>query len=648
MYQPNKELYEFDEFRLNVTERILSRNGERLPLAEKTFETLCALVRRGNHLVSKEDLLNEVWADAIVEENNLEKNISYLRKILGENGGNAKFIETVRGHGYRFVVEVHEIAEGDLSEPSAVAGEIPSELQITNFKLQTGNQSEIGNLKSEINKNQKPKTTNRRTIRFWLIALSILAISLLGFYLWRGNAKPAIVPIKSIAVLPFKPLVADSRDEILELGMADTLISRLGNNREIIVRPLSSVRKFGNLEQDALTAGRALDVEAVLDGSVQRWGDKIRVNVQLVKIADGSLLWTETFDEQFTDIFVVQDAISKRVAAALTLQLNEAEQQRLVKRPTENVAAYQLYLKASFHRNKGTPKDLQKAVEYNQQAIALDPKFALAYVGLAASYESLAHFDNAEARNFRLKAKAATLNALALDDRLVESHIAFGDVLYKDEYDFAGAERELKRAIELDPNASDAHQAYGELLGCLGRHEEALAELRQALTIDPISSAANWKYSLSLFYARRYDEAIAHAKQTLELDDAYWWAHRTLAFSYQMKKDYAGSVAERALINEINGNLKNAALMRESFVKGGWQGFLRAMTGAQRPPNLSPYLAATFHAELGEKDKAFALLNQMYEDRDYDLVMLKVDPRFDSLRDDPRFVELLLRMNLDK
>ncbi|MDQ3756209.1 MAG: tetratricopeptide repeat protein [Acidobacteriota bacterium] len=338
--------------------------------------------------------------------------------------------------------------------------------------------------------------------------------------------------------------------------------------------------------------------------------------------------------------------MARDVSDKLRQKLTGADAQKLAKAPTENAEAYQLYLRGKFYQSKGTSESLRKAIEYYQQALALDANFALAHVGLASSYAPLAHFNNAAARDLRLKAKAAALNALALDDQLLEAHIAFGSILYKDEYDFAGAEREFKRAVEQNPNDSDAHQAYGDLLMCLGRHEESLAELRRALAIDPVSSGANWKYGLSLFFARRYDEAIAQSKKTLELDDTYWWAHRGLAFSYQMKRDYAESVAERVKMSESNSKQQLAASMRESFAKGGWRGFLRDMTAKQRPPDLPLYIVATYHVELGEKDQALAILNQMYEDRATELVTLKVDPRLDPLRGDPRFQALLRRVGL--
>lgn len=452
-------------------------------------------------------------------------------------------------------------------------------------------------------------------------------------------------PIKTLAVLPFRSLVVEYREEVLEMGMADTLISRLGNNRKIVVRPISLVRKYNGLEQDVMQAGRALAVDSVLDGSIQRWGENIRVNIRLIKTADGASLWTGTFDEKFTDIFVVQDAIANKVAAALALQLGGEEQKYLTRRYTENVEAYQFYLKGRFHWNKRAPQDLLKAIEHFEQAIALDPSYALAFAGLADAYTLLANAGS-PAHDIMPKAREAALKAVSLDDNLAEAHAALGNIIIYYDYDFAGAEREHLRAIELNPNYATAYHWYSELLMGLGRHEEAIAAIRRALEIDPLSLILNRQYGASLLFARQYDAAIAQMKKTVELDANFAVGHSTLSVSYRMRGDYAESVEELARFQELIGQQQTAALMRESFAKGGWQEFLRAMTNERRPANLTPYNVATFHAALGEKDKAFIELNKAYENREGILGLLKVDPRFDSLHDDPRFHDLARRFKL--
>jgi DNA-binding winged helix-turn-helix (wHTH) protein/tetratricopeptide (TPR) repeat protein len=459
------------------------------------------------------------------------------------------------------------------------------------------------------------------------------------------HAPTTITPtVRTMAVLPFQPTVAEYREATLEMGMADTLIARLSGS-EISVRPVSSVRKYVELDQDPVAAGHELGVELVLEGSIQRSGDSIRITVRLIKTADGTSLWAGTFDEKFTDIFAVQDAIANKVAAALSLRLGGEEQKHLTRRDTDNVEAYQSYLKGRFHWNKRGPQDLQKAIEHFKQATALDPDYALAYAGLADAYTLLANAGS-PAHEIMPKAREAAQKAVSLDDNLAEAHAAYGNIIIYYDYDFVGAEREEQRAIELNPDYATAHHWYSELLMGLGRHEEALAEIRRALEIDPLSLILNRQYGASLLFARQYDAAVEQMKKTVDLDANFAVGHSTLSVAYRMRGDYAESVEELAKFQELTGGERTAALMRESFAEGGWQEFLRAMTDERRPASLTPYNVATFHSALGEKDKAFAELNKAYQNREGILGLLKVDPRFDSLHDDPRFQDLARRFKI--
>ena len=306
-------------------------------------------------------------------------------------------------------------------------------------------------------------------------AVMLMVVAAIAYALLFRRA-PGVRPpeIKSLAVLPFKPLVADHRDESLEMGMADTLIVRLSSLREVTVRPISSVRKFSGLEQDAVAAGRELGVESVLDGQIQRWGDRIRVTARLIGVGDGKQLWADQFDEKFSDVFTVQDLISEKVTSALELKLTGEEQKRLTKHYTENPEAYQLYVNGRFYWERRTPEGLKKAIEYFEQAIGKDPNYALAYAGLADSYAHLGVFHLPPKEAFP-KAKEAALNALRIDDRLAEAHAALGHNKVQYEYDWAGAEREYQRAIELNPNYVNAHHFYALYLSMMGRFDEGIA-----------------------------------------------------------------------------------------------------------------------------------------------------------------------------
>jgi len=667
MFHANKELYEFEEFRLDVAERTLSRRGERVQLAEKAFETLCVLVKHGNHLVSKDELMTEVWEGAIVEENNLDKNISYLRKVLGDKADKAKFIETVRGRGYRFIAEIREVAEEEKNAETRGYGDAGTE--ILSSKLQgpsqnwneseptaaAGEQNDLGFRISDFGIKDEQSTKNEQVNRSWRIALtvfSILALGSLGFYLWRGNTKPADAPIKSIAVLPFKPLVAENRDEALEIGMADTLISRLGNNRELVVRPLSSVRKFGNLEQDALTAGRALDVESVLDGSVQRWGDKIRVNVRLVKVADGTLLWTGTFEEQFTDIFAVQDAISNRVAAALALQLGGDEKMRLTKRYTDNVEAYGLYLKGRFYAAKLTPPEMQRGILYFQQAIEIDPSYAIAYVGLAEAYRALATAGEIPATDLFPKAKAAAQKAIEIDDGLADAHAVLGFIIFWYDWDWKESKNQCLRALELNPNSADAHTFYAHLLSNTGHNAEALAEIKHARELDPLSSRNNALEGEFLLHAGQTDEALDRLRKTFELDPNFWLAHLFASSAYIEKGMFPEAVAEARKARELSGaSTHPLAFEAYALAKSGKQAEARAILAQLLQLSterfVSPYNIALIYNGLDERDETLAWLERGFEQRDPKNVFLKVEPKWNNLRSEPRFNDLIKRMRLE-
>ncbi|MEJ7699710.1 MAG: tetratricopeptide repeat protein [Pyrinomonadaceae bacterium] len=454
--------------------------------------------------------------------------------------------------------------------------------------------------------------------------------------------------------MPFKPLVADNRDEVLEMGMADILITRLGGNREIVVRPLSSVRRFGNLEQDVLQAGRALDVEAVLDGSIQRWGDGIRVNARLIKVADGTALWTGTFDEKFTGgIFVVQDAISNRVASALAFQLSSEERKRLTRHYTENVEAYELYLKGRYHAAKLTPPETNKGISYFQQAIEIDPNYALAYAGLARAYQTLPPASDFPPTEFFPKAKAAAQKALEIDDRLAEAHAVLGWVIFWYDWDWNAAENQDRRAIELNPNSADAHEVYAHLLSNTGRHAEALAEMKLARELDPLNLRINALEGQFLLHAGQTDEALARLQKTFELSPNFWLAHNMAASAYIEKEMYSEAIAEARQAREFSGVSSHPlAFSGYALAKSGRTAEARAvldeLSKLSTERYVPPYYIALIHNGLGEGEQALTWLERGFEQRDAKMVFLKVEPKWNNLRNEPRFIELMRRMNFEK
>lgn len=470
---------------------------------------------------------------------------------------------------------------------------------------------------------------------------AIIALTLAAWAYYSLSTRENVF-IGSLAVLPFLNVNADQQIEYLSDGLTETLISRLSQLPKLNVKAHSSVFRYKGKEVSPQTVGSDLGVQAILSGRILQRGDWLTLSLELSDARTENVIWSEQYNRKLTDLIFLQSEIVRDVLNELRVRLSGADEQRLSKSQTANPQANQLYLKGRFYWNKRTVKDLEKALEYFNQAITLDPNYALAYAGLADTYVLLPFYSNEPVREAMPRAREAAMKALSLDGDLAEAHATLGFVKTH-EYDFNGAEREYKRAIELNPNYATAYQWYGELLSYLGRHEEALAEMQSALELDPLSLIINVWCGNSLFYARRYGEAIAQLKKALELDAGFAKTHKILANIYQMKANYAEAAGSYAKYRELTGEHQGAALIRESFAKGGWQGFLRAMTAKEQQDKLSPYEKVVFLAALGEKDKAFDELSRSYEGFG---PLLKVEPLLDPLRHDPRFGEILRRSGL--
>jgi DNA-binding winged helix-turn-helix (wHTH) protein/TolB-like protein/cytochrome c-type biogenesis protein CcmH/NrfG len=647
--ESDKPIYEFGAFRLDAMQYRLLQQGEPVSLAPKEFDMLLVLVERRGQVVSKDDLLKTVWPDTIVEETNLTVIISALRKALGESTAQ-KYIETIPKRGYRFVAPVREIGHG--ASELVVAEHIRSSMVIEEEETED-RESSIEIRASTPSAPALPLSPRWR----WspaAVALSLLVTGLLAalLFVWtkdRSNPPETGVIVKSIAVLPFKPLSADAGDEYLGLGMADTLITRLSNLQQLIVRPTSAVRKYSSPEQDPLAAGREQQVDAVLEGSIQRSGEKIRVTVRLLDVTDGKPLWAHQSDEQQTDLFAVQDAICEEVTQALMLKLTVEQRQRLTKRYTENAKAYQLYLRGRYHWDKGTTKETKKATEYFQQAITLDPNYTLAYTGLADAYFFLHGYGAAPPREVMPKAKAAVSRALELDETLAEAHTSQGLIKHMFDWDFAGAEQAFKRGIEINPNSATAHHLYGKCVADTGRFNESLAALKRALELDPYSLSINKDLGEVLYYARSYDDAIEQFQKTLQLEPNYPVAYFWLARAYEATGLYDQAVAADLRSLSVSGvSPERVVALKKVYAASGWKGYwqrhLEALKGRAGQEYDEPYRMVELYARLGETEQALDWLEKAYQERSSWLLTIKNDPALDSLRSDLRFQELQRRV----
>lgn len=465
----------------------------------------------------------------------------------------------------------------------------------------------------------------------------------------KSKSQGYTTTIRSIAVLPVKPLVTDNRDEMLELGIADTLLTKLNNIEQVIIRPTSAVRKYSALDQDPLAAGREQQVDAVLESSIQRSGERIRVTARLVRVEDGALLWAEKLDEQFTDIFAVEDSISEKVAESLALKLTGEERKLLTKRYTENTDAYRFYLKGRYHWNKRTDCEIQKAIEHFQRAIEIDPNYALAYSGLADCYNLQTIYSGTHPAEAYPRGKAAAMKALEIDNTLAEAHSSLACFKWVFEYDWIATAVEYKRAIELDPNFTPARACYAKYLSTMGRQDEAFSEIRQAHERDPASLIVNWVFGELLHYARQHDQAIEQLLRTLNMDPDLLPVQVFLGRAYEQKGMYKEAIAEFQRAVALSGDdLRVRANLGHAYAVSGRRDealrMLAESKGQSERRYISPFNIAIVYVGLGEKDQAFEWLEKAYDDRLLWMVFLKVDPRLDSLRSDPRFADLLRRM----
>jgi len=419
----------------------------------------------------------------------------------------------------------------------------------------------------------------------------------------------------------------------------------------LIVRPTSSVVQYNKPGQDSLTAGRELGVDALLDGFVQKSGDKIRVTAQLLRISDGKHLWSGQFNENFTNIFAVEDSISKQMVEALLPNLTGEERGRVTKHYTDNIEAYELYLRGRYFLDQRTPEGLKKSIDYFRQATERDPRFALAFAGLADSSVVLAVRADIPPRDSYQLAKTAAMRALEIDDTLAEAHTSLANVRYWYDWDWSGAETEFKRAIELSPNYAAAHQLYASYLISMGRHQEALSEAQQAHALDPISLTINVQMARILYFSHRYDEAIDRCRKTLEIDPNHGGARLFLGRSYTEKRMYQEALTELEKAKDLlRGSAEVLSLIGYTHAVSGRrldaQKVLGELQGLSKQRYVSPYHMAMVYAGLGEQDTTFLLLEKAYGDREGRLTLLKFAPEFDSLRSDLRYDDLLRRVGL--
>jgi TolB-like protein/DNA-binding winged helix-turn-helix (wHTH) protein len=608
----------FGTFEVDLHSRELRKSGLKIKLHGQPFDLLAMLLERPGEVLTREQLQRKLWpSETFVDfERGLNKAINRLREALSDDASNPRYIETLPRLGYRFIGETHDLGIAPSHEND-----------------QTGS------------KNKKP---------WWLVAAGILCAVLAGLIvlnvrqrlLSRGD-RPRI---ESLAVLPLANLSGDPQQEYFADGMTEALIAELGQIGSLRVISRTSVMQYKGTKKPLPQIARELNVDAVIEGSVLRVGDRARITAQLIAVGPERHLWARNYQRDLRDVLSLQGEIARTIADEVEANVTPDVQARLASAPPVNPKAHEAYLRGKFFLNKLTEEGIQRATEYAQQAVQMDPDYAPAYGLLAESYwwssqNAFGHLPDAEAVG---KTRVAAMKALAIDDTIVEPHVALGDVLNFHEWDWAGSEREFKRAIELNPNSALAHGEYAWCLVDMGRQDESIREAKLAVDLDPFSELAILSLASKYYYGRQYDQALQNALKWVEMFPnslaSYFWLTRIL----EAKGMYNQELEAWQRMMMLRGEKpEDVAALRRAYdvrgIRGAWRWDLERLE--RLPPEEAAVGIAMRYASLGEKDKALDWLEKGYEEHAPGMALTKVDPSYDSLRSDPRFQDLLRRMN---
>jgi len=587
MSNANRKVYDFKGFRLDGAQRRLLHNGRPVQLKSKIFDLLLLLVEKRGQLVDKDELMREIWPNTIVEENNITVSMSILRKRLGEDRAGREFIETIPRRGYRFVAEVKEIS---LNQTAPA----------TSFDSGSG------------------ELSSRET------------------------------PIESLAVLPVQNVIGDQNVDYLSEGITESIINSLSQIPELRVLARSTVFRFKGTEISAEEVGRLLNVHGLVLVRVIQLGEKLIIRSELVKVADGSQVWGAQYNPTPADLLEIQGEIAKAISESLKIKLTAPTQKLVNRNHTNNSEAYNLYLRGRYFWTKYTKEWVLKSIEAFKQAIEIDSSYALAYAGIADAYFRLSNI-YLPPHEVMPKAKEAALKAVEIDEGLAEAHSSLGLVRVYYDHDWAAAEREFVRCLELNPDLVLVHQRYGSYLTFIGRFEQAIGHYEHALELDPFSLQINMNLATNYYLMGQHETAINHLQKTLELEPNYMPTHFVLGCTYIQKGDLQKAIEEFQCIYKLDD---------EAYMALGYMGYAYTLAGQRAEAEnlldilhdislrkyVSPYSMVVIRLGLGQIDQVLEMLDRLYEERNDWLVWMKVSPELKVLKDEPRFQDLLKRI----
>ncbi len=651
-----EQIFRFADFTLEVSEHCLRRGDQEIYLRPKTFETLLYLIQRHGHLVGKDELLDQVWADTIVTETAMTHCIEEIRKALGDDAHNPRYLKTIPRVGYKFIAPVIKI---NVTEEEIVEEEVTA-VKVVVKEEEPESAGEIDAFDAAVIPSASLFPLARRWLThsrsYWsqkgqkimLLAVMFLLLIIAGLYLYnRGHPE-----IQSLAVLPLANLNADPAQDYFADGMTEALIAELAKISAVRVISRTSVMQYKGAQKSLSDIADELKVDAIVEGSLLYAGERVRISAQLIQAKPERHLWAESYERKISDILALQSEVTRAIAKEINARLTPQEEVRLARVHQVDPEAYHAYLKGRYFWNKRTPDGFKRGIEHFTQAIASDPTYAPAHAGLADCYNLLNDYDVLAPREAVPKARAAANQALAIDSTLAEAHASLGFALARYDWDWIGAEREFQRAIELQPNYAIAHHWYALLLAMMGRFQEAAMEINKAQDLDPLSLIINANIGWLLFFERKYDQALEQLQRTIEMDPNFMSAHVKLGWVYEQQGKFGDAIVEFKNALTISGNDNNIlALLGNSYALSGKKTealkMIAALIAQSQQNYISPYWIAIVYACLGENDHAFRWLSQAYSERSSGLVWLKLEPKLDRLRSDPRFSDLLQKIGLE-
>lgn len=615
------KILRFDGFDLDLASAELRKNGEPVKLQPQPARVLALLVRSRGRLVTRDEIRQQIWGDhTFVDfEQGLNFCIKQIRAALGDDAEKPRYIETLPRRGYRFLVSVEELAGAPAAETQGAVRE-------------TGG------------------------FRFWALTLaSILILSAAAILIWRPSwfRRQGAGGRILIAVLPFQNLSGDAEQEYLSDGMTEEMITQLGgySPQRFGVIARTSAMQYKHADKTVGQIGKELGVDYALEGSVRRAGDRVRISAQLIRVRDQTHLWAQTYERGIRDVLALQAEVARAIALEIDVQLRTPDRVNPAAMRQVKPDAYEAYLKGRYYCRTLTGAGVAKGIENLKRAIEEDPGYAPAHAALAEAYYALSNMQ-LNPREAMTQAKAEAAKALELDDSLAEAHAALGVVKAFYEWDWAGADAEFKRALDLDPAWAGAQGWYGAYLALMGRLDESRAELERARRLDPLSLSINSTMSLPLFLAGRYDEVIDQMHRALELDPGFYLAHVSLGIVHESKGEFDKAIEEFMKARQVDDSPEILALLGHTYALSGRkaeaESVIAQLQGMSKTRYVSPYDIALVYAGLGEKDQALKWLQRAYETRSEGMTNLKTDSRLNGLRSDPQFQNLLRLMNFPK